>query len=319
VERKQAEAESEQQYKDEQIALSQRLVNVTKVYVVATILILIVGVIVGGGQLLYVHRQWKLASDGLSKMGDQIWAAKNAAFAAQKAADTAADGLRSSNEYLGKTLKQMQAQTAVQGEAADAAKSGAETAKGSLVLAERPWVKIKHRIIEPLTFNQAGPVAKIVIEDTLENVGPTVALNVLSWEEVIPIDAGAFPFHRARLRQSEYCDANRHPDPRQLQGYMLFPHDPQVQNSIVGPTMETVMKAAAASPGSLSGKVGFMLVGCVFYRSSFEPASNPTHQTRFVYLLGKVVPPGFLNQYVIPSGVASELQLIAMPDGFSAD
>jgi hypothetical protein len=210
--------------------------------------------------------------------------------------------------------------------AADAAKRAAETAASSLVLAERPWVKIKHRIFQPLTFNQEawkGPVAKIVIEDTLENVGPTVALNVLSWEDVIPIDFDAThsvpSLRTARARQNQWCDANRHPDPTGLKGYMLFPKDPWVEHQTVGPTMETVMKAASSSPTLLSGKVGFVLVGCVCYRSSFEPQTNPTHQTRFIYYLAKVLPEGGFLPYIVPSGVASELQLVSIPDGFSAD
>lgn len=104
IERKQAEAERrDQRYKDDQIALdkslvdsTERLVYATRALVVATI---VMGII-GGIQLWYIHRQWKLASDGLSKMGDQIWVAKNAGNAAQdaanaarRAADTAKDAL----------------------------------------------------------------------------------------------------------------------------------------------------------------------------------------------------------------------------------
>ena len=206
-------------------------------------------------------------------------------------------------------------------EAADAAKSAATTAANQLVLGERPWVKIKHGIVSPLTFDivrNGGPMAIMTLEDTLENVGQTVALNVLSWEDVIPEDAD-HSIATARKRQAEYCDANRHPDPRQVSGYSMFPHDPAIHQSIVGPMMETVTAAANRNSGALHGKVAFVLVGCVFYRSSFEPLSSPTHQTRFIYHLAIPENEGVVQPFIIPRGVARTLRLIAFPDGFTAD
>ena len=74
-------------------------------------------------------------------------------------------------------------------------------------------------------------------------------------------------------------------------------------------------KAEAATIHSESGlgKVAFVVVGCVWYRSSFEPSTNPIHQTRFIYWLGKPLDFGGFQPYVNPSGIATELQLIAMP------
>lgn len=57
-------------------------------------------------------------------------------------------------------LGEMRKATEAARKGADAAKSAAETATNALVLQNRPWVKIKHRIITPLTFNIGGrPVA----------------------------------------------------------------------------------------------------------------------------------------------------------------
>ncbi|HEY2118008.1 MAG TPA: hypothetical protein VGH37_02385 [Candidatus Acidoferrum sp.] len=78
---------------------------------------------------------------------------------------------------------------------ADAAKRAADTADKSLVNTQRPWVKIKHRIVKSLTFNVAGnggPVDSMTVEDTIENVGQSIALNVFSWEDVFPIDTPGF-------------------------------------------------------------------------------------------------------------------------------
>jgi hypothetical protein len=203
---------------------------------------------------------------------------------------------------------------------ANAAKSAAETARDTLVLAERPWIKIKHRIVKPLTFNvpgNGGLIDSMTVEDTLENVGKSVALNVLSWEDVIPIDADN-SLRTARNRQRQWCDANRHPNENGLSGYMLFPKDPFIQNMGVGGYMKDVIPVAKANK-ILPGKVGFVLVGCVCYRSSFEPKSDPTHQTRFVYYLGEVQKGGGFIPDVLPIGTAAHLHLIEMPDGFSAD
>src|SRR6266849_3687562 len=55
-----------------------------------------------------------------------------------------------------------------------AAKSAAEIARDAFIVGQRPWVKIKHRVIQPLTFNEmrnSGPVAIMTVEDTLENIG----------------------------------------------------------------------------------------------------------------------------------------------------
>ncbi len=152
------------------------------------------------------------------------------------------------------------------------AKTNADIARDALTLNERPWIKIKHRIVRPLTFNVArwqGPVANLIVEDTLENVGPSVALNVFSWEDVLPTDTNG-GYQTALARRSQWCDANRHPDGQRLSGFMLFPHDPFTQQSSIGPFMKTVNEAANANSNGLQGKVGFVLVGCVVYRSSFE-------------------------------------------------
>lgn len=204
--------------------------------------------------------------------------------------------------------------------AAYAAKSAADTAHASLVLSQRPWIKVKLRIIKPLTFNTPawkGPVAGMVIEDALENVGSTVALNVLSWEDLIPVDPDQ-SIRTALVRRTQWCDANRHPDPRSLSGFMLFPKDPIVEKSTVGPSMEIVMKAAKANPNFMAGKVAFVLVGCVSYRSTFEPITAPRHETRFVYYLGEPQNVG-IQPFVDPHGVANKLRLVEVPDELSAD
>lgn len=90
MEQKRADDERrDQRYKDEQITITHRLATATEALVVATIVMGLIGCI----QIWYTHRQWKLTSSGLSKMGDQIWAARDAAVAARQSADIARDAL----------------------------------------------------------------------------------------------------------------------------------------------------------------------------------------------------------------------------------
>jgi hypothetical protein len=176
-----------------------------------------------------------------------------------------------------------------------------------------------HRLVDPLRFNvpgNGGPIARAEIEDTLENVGNSPAVDVLYWEDIIPLGPQA-GYQDALKRRAEYCDAKRHPNPQGPQGSVLFPKDPITARSIVGPYMSVVTAAVAKS--AVRGKVGFAMVGCVSYRFSFEQKTAPTHQTRFLYFLGRVDKNGFTMPYVTPEGVATQLQLVEMPDGFSAD
>jgi hypothetical protein len=221
------------------------------------------------------------------------------------------------------TMCEIRKQTPAVIDSAGAAKSAANTAASQLEIGARSWVKIKHRMLSPLTFDvggrQGGPMALMQLESTMENVGQTVALNVLSWQDVIPVDLD-HSTRTAQKRQSEWCDANRHP--QGTAGYLLFPHDPFIEGREVGPTMGTISEFTIHKTGlpksRIDGTVAFVVIGCVCYRSSFEPVTNPTHQTRFMYWLGKPEGSGFFPN-VVPRGIADQLRLISMPFNYTAD
>ncbi len=217
-------------------------------------------------------------------------------------------------------------------DAANAAKSAADTAHDALVLGQRPWIKIKHRIVKPLNFEfvgAAGPAATMTVEDTIENVGNGVALNVVSWEDVIPLDSN-MATTSARNRQDQWCDANKRFDPKsptQLNGYSLFPKDPLIQDSGIGPLMSTVRKAVenntanmsflhkGSDPNPLAGKVAFAMVGCIVYRSPLDPDGTRPYMTGFLYHLGEPDESGGIQPFVIPKGTAEKLRLVKFPDG----
>jgi gas vesicle protein len=228
-----------------------------------------------------------------------------------------AEVLKENREELAKALRQNR----------DALKAQTATLNGQLAamqnqtdISERPWIKITPSIAQPLTFDvmrNAGPVATMTTENVIENVGQSVALNVLSWEDVIPVDPNG-SLQTARTRQDEWCGAHRHLQKGEMTGGVLFPHDPSIERMGMGPLMTKVNEARAKNT-LVPGKVAFVLVGCVSYRSSFEPQAAPSHQTRFIYWLGIPQDWGGFQSFIDPVGTASELRLIQMPDGFTAD
>jgi hypothetical protein len=157
--------------------------------------------------------------------------------------------------------------------------------------------------------------ATVTIEDTFENVGPTVALNVAAWEDVFPLDSTFY--HTALARQKELCDMARHPDPKGVTGYFLFPKDPFWVKSIVGPPMKLVTQSVMKTPQG--DRVGFVLVGCVSYRAPFEAIDAPRHQTRYAYLLGRRMADGDFNTGIETTGTATNLDVASLPDGILAD
>ena len=210
---------------------------------------------------------------------------------------------------------------------AQAAKSAAATASNAFQVGNRPWVKVTHRIVKPLSFDfvgAAGPAATMTVEDTLDNVGPTVALNVLTWADVIPNDYEDTPSglripssKSAIARMNEWCGANRNSEQSRAIGSILFPHTPVVELSGMGPLMSKVHAAMERSP--LKGKVSFVMVGCVCYRSSFEDSKLPNHQIRFIYDLGIPESWGGWMPFIAPNGTATDLRLIPTFRTFTAD
>jgi hypothetical protein len=162
VERKQREAEGRDAgYKQQQIALNKKLVNATRALVLTSI---VMGA-VGGIQVWYMHRQWKLTSDALSKMGDQIWAAKDAAYAAKEAADAVSRARVDSQNSFAQTLGQMKSQTGAQQRSAKAAVGSIEITKASLraTIIVNPKPDWPHKLIN-LEIGNTGKITSGPIE-----------------------------------------------------------------------------------------------------------------------------------------------------------
>ena len=289
-------------------------------------------VIMSGLAAIFVCLQWWEMHSGSTDTHSLAVAAGNQATWTQKlAADmqTQADRTKDLADRMkdqADRTKTLADESTIQAKAAqvsaNAALSAAETANAAMVVGNRPWVKVTPQIVDPLRFGalrNGGPMATMAIRNHFENVGQSVASNIVFWEDVIPVDAD-HTFRTALARRESWCDAHRH-NQASWSGSVRFPHDPWDEGSIVGPSMATireVMKESEKDPIA-KDKVSFVLVGCVSYRSSFEPESAPNHETRFLYLLGAPGGDGVMYPYVIPSGTADKLALIEVPTNFSTD
>lgn len=204
--------------------------------------------------------------------------------------------------------------------AANAAKSAADTAKDTLIVQNRPWLKVTHTIDTPLTFDVADPIshhltAEIGFGTTLENVGQSPALILMYRAELIPYQANTWPSKIALEWQTLNCD----PD-RQRFGAshgIVFPHDHIPYEPVASHIPMELINSVAALPSLVggSGRVEFIFVGCITYRFSFEKSDAVPHQTRFSdALTGKTK-----NISIDPKVPVPELTLAYFPVGNAAD
>ena len=87
------------------------------------------------------------------------------------------------------------------------------------------------------------------LEKTIENVGKSVAIGILSWEDAIPLDLDWSP-RSALARREQWCGDNRFPKREgRVTGYTLFPGDKMILTSSMGPTMERVKDQSIRTVG----------------------------------------------------------------------
>lgn len=151
----------------------------------------------------------------------------------------------------------------------------AEVMQSQLELSQRPWVSVV-RLPQALQFDPDGAKVGCIVK--LENCGGSVAWNVSVWTELVPTEKDWRPVLE-RLRNIPENPVNAKSD----YGHVLFP---KADTSQYQPTIlprkdldDSVQNGAFKD----SGKIGFMLVGCVDYRSYVSPEH---YQTTFVDLVG---------------------------------
>jgi hypothetical protein len=204
-------------------------------------------------------------------------------------------------------------------------KQSADTGTKQLELSERPWVSEEITLASPLTFtdNNGG---FMTVNIALKGLGNSVALNIYPKCEL--------GMRRVEALENEVCGPLGKRETGR-QGYMLFPGEPLILNSIgvgmsqseIDETIRTIRNLNAEIETKNREKKSFswplpeelwpVLVCCVDYRFAFDAKH---HQTRRAYMVGI---PGLFGIGSIgpikPMGVAKDTVLTQSLEGNSAD
>lgn len=184
-----------------------------------------------------------------------------------------------------------------------------QTMQQQLELSQRPWISPTHALTTPLVIDNTGGVS-LTLRELLENTGESVALDVSSWADMFHF-TWATGWTQAQRRQKQWCDANRHPNPKSSLGDVIFPKKNVLRNVSFGLTPKQVLEIKPAKSDTL------IIVGCIYYRSSFKPRASPTHQTRFAYFIALAQREEVILH--MPTNIPTAVSLVPFGDGWSAD
>lgn len=176
-------------------------------------------------------------------------------------------------------------------DAADAARSAAETAKNALEVENRPWLSAEvEKSDDPINkgemqFDRDGNFS-VIFTVKGENFGKSIAQDIHIYTQLFPIRIGV-PFIEIPKRQNELCNKPNviyvRPGIPFFPGFDLFPSQPYKRGSGAGISKEEVIQGSSfysSDPLQRRYIEHLYLVGCVDYRSSF---GKERHQTRFAY------------------------------------
>jgi hypothetical protein len=82
-----------------------------------------------------------------------------------------------------------------------------------------------------------------------------------------------------------------------------------IESNAASPTLQ------GPKPNPIAGKVAFVMVGCVVYRSPLNPDGTRPYITGFLYHLGEIQQWGGIQPFITPKGTANKLRLVQFPDG----
>lgn len=201
------------------------------------------------------------------------------------------------NAGVGDAVDKLQAQADQIKRSADAAKSSAATAKEAVEIegetveiSSRPWLFVKPTIVDNGLWFPVFPGGKLnaglTIQFSIKNVGKTIAKNVQIEVKFVPrrvAIAGMMPsipfISNARQVQEEACNASEKGD--RTYNEDVFPVKKPTEETL---GVSTGLQALSQTEGQIGSQsyVGFDLVGCISYHSSY---SGTIHHTWFAYYL----------------------------------
>jgi hypothetical protein len=154
---------------------------------------------------------------------------------------------------------------------ADAAKSAAETAKGTLLRGQRPWVGFEN---EPnVVFTEGNPGIQSIISIALKNYGPSPALHLGYYLEPVALGNSLAPLEEY---SKNFCNMagigvlTTDKLPGQNFGFYMLPNE-----------VQTIFDKRNWSPE----KPFNLIVGCIAYVDQFHdtPIQSPVHHTSFCF------------------------------------
>jgi hypothetical protein len=178
------------------------------------------------------------------------------------------------------------------------AEQSRDDAVKQLEVSERPWLEPELTVTEPLEFTRDGGVT-LKVTEKVTNIGHSIAVNV-SNPFAIHLRYPLVSWENARAEQKKLCgDAREHPETNPI-GDNLFPQESESIELSATFTKEQVQAARLMNENAI---IGFTVLGCADYVSSFSPSH---HQTGYVYDISKVHLPGVSNGIGIGESVPAE-------------
>ncbi len=184
-------------------------------------------------------------------------------------------------------------------QAANAAKSTAETTARQLELSQRPWISIDTFVVSPLTFT-AGGAAQVTLKFAVRNAGSTPAKG-LSVQPEMYIASRDNP--DPVMERSRVCEENR----RRGAGAQgtLFPKDEFTKFMTFYGDAKDI-----ANESNRTGSFSPAVIVCANYRSTFDDRSGYT--TGIIYYLRRIDPshPGIYSR--MKNGVEVPQEFLAL-------
>jgi hypothetical protein len=192
---------------------------------------------------------------------------------------------------------------------AQQAVSQTELTQAQMVLSNRPWISVEVAPSSPLFFDERGCV--LMLQVTTRNVGHSVAKHISLWPGFAV--AGAQMPHEVLNGLSGAMKTPGSEDSDY--GSLLFPDQMRVEQIPVIAPLDVIQKAIEADPFKVTGSIGLHLAICVDYQSTFDPKRR--HQTKFIYLVGRPDPKGFLVG-IFDTRVKTYERILLTPTGHNA-
>jgi hypothetical protein len=164
-------------------------------------------------------------------------------------------------------------------DAANAAKSAAETAASQLELAERPWVDASIAIDGPFSFDMSGDSvagARIPLKIVLRNTGHSPAVSV-AISPRLTLAKGDDIFDR----RDEACKFAKDTTKNGHWGITLFPNANPFEKRIIAGGGNYVEKGKVWPPSSGFEMLPPSIIVCVAYRPTFSKTS--VYRTAYIF------------------------------------